>query len=81
MSSPGDVARRFVEAVSTADGEALAACFSADVRLRALIPPGLRQVTGADAAASLITSWFADCDPLRLVGLLCSGFRPRAIAR
>lgn len=67
MCSPGDVARRFVEAVSIADGEAVAACFSPDVRLRALIPPGLRVVTGAEPAASLITSWFADCDPLRLV--------------
>jgi hypothetical protein len=46
---------------------ALAACFAGGVEFRALIPPGLRERTGAEDAAALVASWFADSTELHLV--------------
>jgi hypothetical protein len=37
------------------------------VELRALIPPGLRERSGAADAAALVASWFADSTELDLV--------------
>jgi hypothetical protein len=64
---PEAVGRRLVEAIAAQDEPALAACFAADAQLRALIPPGLRERTGALEAASLISAWFADSTHLGLV--------------
>jgi ketosteroid isomerase-like protein len=62
-----DLGSRFVEAVATQDGAALAECFVPDAEFRALIPPGLRERTGAVEAASLISQWFGDATDLRLL--------------
>jgi hypothetical protein len=61
------VGRRLVEAIAAQDVAAIATCFAADVQFRALIPPGLRERTGAQETASLIAAWFADSTELDLV--------------
>jgi ketosteroid isomerase-like protein len=61
------VGERFVDAIAHQDATAIAACFTADAELRALIPPGLRERQGADEAAALIAGWFADSTELDLV--------------
>ena len=58
---------RFVEAIAAQDESAIAACFAAGVEYRALVPPGLRERTGAEDAAALIAGWFADSTELALV--------------
>jgi ketosteroid isomerase-like protein len=64
---PDDLATRFVKAVATRNEAALAECFATDAEFRALIPPGLRERTGAVEAASLISGWFGDSTALHLL--------------
>ena len=61
------VATRLVEAIAAQDEAALAACFARDAELRALVPRGLRERSGAADAAALISGWFADATEIRLV--------------
>lgn len=61
------LALRLVAGIAARDEDAIAACFAADVTFRALIPPGLRERTGAAPTASLIASWFRDSTELDLV--------------
>ena len=61
------IGTRFVEAVAAQDTLAIAACFTRGVEFRALIPPGLRERTGAEEAASLVAGWFADSTELHLI--------------
>ena len=61
------VGARLVQAIAAQDAAAIADCFSSDVQLRALIPPGLREREGADEAAALIAGWFGDSTELDLV--------------
>jgi hypothetical protein len=61
------LAQRLVAGIAALDEEAIAACFAADATFRALIPPGLRERTGAAPTASLIASWFRDSTELDLV--------------
>jgi hypothetical protein len=58
---------RFVEAIAAQDESAIAACFTGGVEFRALVPPGLRERTGAEDAAALVAGWFADSTELDLV--------------
>jgi ketosteroid isomerase-like protein len=58
---------RLVKAIAAQDSPVLAACFTDDVQLRALIPGGLRERAGAAESASLIATWFADSTELNLV--------------
>jgi hypothetical protein len=55
-----------VEAIAARDERAIAACFAPEIDFRALIPPGLRERTGAAEAAALVAGWFADSTELRL---------------
>jgi ketosteroid isomerase-like protein len=64
---PGELGTRLVAAVAAQDEAALAACFVPDAEFRALIPPGLRERTGAADASSLISQWFGDSTELRLL--------------
>ena len=57
---------RLVAAISAQDSAGITACFAEDASLRALIPPGTRERTGATDAAALIASWFADSTVLEL---------------
>jgi hypothetical protein len=63
----GDLGTRYVSAVAAQDEGALRACFAADVAFRALIPPGLRERTGAVETAALISQWFGDSTELHLL--------------
>ena len=65
-SSP-PIGSRFVAGIAAQDVSELAACFADGVEFRALIPPGLRERTGAEDAAALVAGWFADSTELRLV--------------
>lgn len=56
-----------MEAVAAQDESAIAACFTRGVELRALVPPGLRERTGAQDAAELVAGWFADSTELNLI--------------
>ena len=56
-----------MDAVAAQDTSAIAACFARGVEFRALIPPGLRERTGAEDAAALVAGWFSDSTDLRLV--------------
>jgi hypothetical protein len=58
---------RLIDAVAAQDATAVAACFADDVQFRALIPPGLRERSGAVETAALIAGWFADSTELDLV--------------
>ena len=62
-----DVGSRFVGAVAAQDEAMLAECFASDVEFRALVPPGLRERTGAVEAAATISGWFGDSTGLRLL--------------
>ena len=53
---PTELTTQLVQAVSTQNEAALVECFSPDVEFRALIPPGLRERTGALEAAALSLS-------------------------
>ena len=56
-----------MEAVAAQDESAIAACFTRGVEFRALVPPGLRERTGAKDAAALVAGWFVDSTELNLV--------------
>jgi hypothetical protein len=64
---PESLAQRLVAGIAAQDEAAIAACFAADAAFRALIPPGLRERSGAAPTASLIASWFKDSTELELV--------------
>jgi hypothetical protein len=63
----GSIGTRVVDAIASQDAAALEGCFAPDVSLRALVPPGVRERTGAGEAAALVSAWFADARPLELV--------------
>jgi hypothetical protein len=63
----GSIGTRFVEAVAAKDESAIAACLAPGVEFRALLPPGLRERSGAEDAAALVAGWFADSTELELV--------------
>ncbi len=66
-SSATDPGTRLVAALIERDFPRLAALLTADVRMRALTPPGLVEVSGAEAAAAKFSSWFGDAEELELV--------------
>jgi ketosteroid isomerase-like protein len=61
------LAIRLVDAIAAQDEAALAECFAPDAQFRALIPPGLRERTGARETSALISQWFADSTELQLI--------------
>jgi ketosteroid isomerase-like protein len=62
-----NVGQRLVEAISAQDEAAIAACFTPETELAALIPRGLRERSGAQDTAATIAAWFADSTELELV--------------
>jgi hypothetical protein len=66
-SSATDPGRSLVAALATRDFARLADTLTADVRLRALIPPGLVEISGAEAAAAKFSAWFGDAESLDLI--------------
>jgi hypothetical protein len=56
-----------VAAVTERNFGRLARTLAPDVRMRALIPPGPLEVSGAEAAAAKFASWFGEANGLELV--------------
>ena len=61
------IGARLVAGIAAQDVSEIASCFAAGVEFRALIPPGLRERTGAEETAALVAGWFADSTELHLV--------------
>jgi hypothetical protein len=68
-SSATDVGAAFVAALATKDFERLTETLAPDVRMRALIPPGLVEISGAATASARFATWFGGTDRLELIGL------------
>jgi hypothetical protein len=56
-----------VKALTQRDFAQLAGALTSDVRMRALIPPGPVEVSGAEATAAKFSSWFGDAEEFELV--------------
>jgi hypothetical protein len=66
-SSASDLGKGLITALAQRDFPQLADTLTPDVRMRALIPPGPVEVSGAVAAAAKFSSWFADAEELELI--------------
>jgi SnoaL-like domain len=66
-SSATDPGARLVSALVDRDFPRLAGVLTADVHMRALLPPGVIEVSGAEAVAARFSSWFGDAEELELV--------------
>jgi hypothetical protein len=62
-----DLSAVLVAALVERDFERLAGMLAPDVRMRALIPSGPVELSGAEPAAARFASWFGDSDGLELV--------------
>lgn len=67
QSSVTDLGDALVAALAERDFDRLAGTLAPDVRMRALIPPGPIDVSGAKPAAARFTTWFGESDGLELV--------------
>ena len=61
------LAGSFLEGLAAQDFARLGDALTGDVRLRALLPPGLREWTGAETIAEVFASWFGDTEDFELV--------------
>jgi hypothetical protein len=66
-SSPSDPGTAFVAALAARDFAQLAGILAPDMRMRALIPPGPVELSGADAAAARFSTWFGAAEELDVV--------------
>lgn len=66
-SSASELGRGLITALARRDFPRLAATLTPDVRMRALIPPGPVEVSGAEAVAAKFSSWFGGAEELELV--------------
>jgi hypothetical protein len=66
-SSATEPGTSLVAALAGRDFLRLAATLTPNVRMRALIPPGLVELSGADAAAAKFSSWFGDAEEFELM--------------
>jgi hypothetical protein len=57
----------FLEGLAAQDFARLGGALAADVRLRALLPPGLMEWTGAEVIADRFAGWFGDTEDFELV--------------
>lgn len=57
----------FLEALATRDYKQMATTLSADVRFRAMLPPGPMDWNGADDVAAVFTSWFGEAEDFELI--------------
>ena len=57
----------FLEGLAAQDFARLGGALAADAQLRALVPPGLREWTGAEAIAGQFARWFGDTEDFELV--------------
>jgi hypothetical protein len=61
------LAGSFLEGLAGQDFARLGGALTGDVRLRALLPLGLREWTGAETIADVFASWFGDTEDFDLV--------------
>jgi len=66
-SSATDPGAGLVAALAERDFPRLAGALAPDVRMRALITPGLVEISGADAAAAKFSGWFGEAEELEIV--------------
>jgi hypothetical protein len=66
-SSATDLGTGLVTALAERDFPRLAETLTPDVRMRALIPPGPIELSGADMAAAKFSSWFGDAEEFELI--------------
>jgi hypothetical protein len=66
-SSATDPGTRLIAALADRDFRRLAGTLTPDVRMRALIPPGLVEISGAEAAAAKFSAWFDNAEELELL--------------
>ena len=67
QSSATDLGAALVAALAQRDFGRLAGTLAPDVRMRALIPPGSVELSGAEPAAARFASWFGESNELELV--------------
>jgi len=60
------VAGVFLESLAAQDFAGLGGALAADARLRALLPAGLKERTGAGVIAGVFTRWFGDTEDFEL---------------
>jgi hypothetical protein len=75
MSPRRSSATDLVTAVAQRDFPRLARSLAPEVRMRALLPPGPIEVSGAEGTAAKFSSWFGDAEEFEL---LRSGSEPVA---
>jgi hypothetical protein len=61
------LAGSFLEGLAAQDFTRLGGRLSADVRLRALLPSGPKEWTGAETIAGVFTGWFGDTEDFELI--------------
>ena len=66
-SSAIDPGATLVAALAERDFDRLAGTLAPEVRMRALIPPGPIELSGAEPAAARFASWFGESNGLELV--------------
>lgn len=66
-SSATDTGERLIAALAQRDFLLLADRLTPDVRMRALIPSGVVELSGAEAAARKFAWWFGDAEELELI--------------
>jgi len=62
-----DPGASLVAALGARDFPRLADTLSADVSMRALTPPGLVEISGAEATAAKLSTWFGDAEDFEIV--------------
>ena len=66
-SSATDPGAGLIAALAERDFPRLAGTLTSDVHMRALVPPGVIEVSGAEAAAAKFSSWFGDAEEVELI--------------
>ena len=65
--SATDPGEGLIVALAARNFPRLAGTLTPDVRMRALIPPGLVEISGAEAAAAKFSSWFGNAEAFELI--------------
>jgi hypothetical protein len=66
-SSATDPGTALIAALAECDFPRLAGILTPEVRMRALIPPGPIEISGAEAAAAKFSTWFGNAETLELI--------------
>ena len=60
-------AEEYVVALADRDFGRLEACFDHEVHMRALVPPGFQELSGAPAIIAKLDSWFGDAESIQVL--------------